>query len=313
MASVTDEELLRKQELVMYLNDSYSRVMIRCKLQPTSWNEHPQIKRYWKRCKAAALFRCFTVLFCVAPSHRGPNRPFHDNGAVYNCQYENRDIPSDLWPQLTCADDIIVDVQYPATVAVTNKTIGPVLEGDKVFAVCQITENGNPEVIHDLYWLGPDGRRANDWLLLIDNATRGDNGTYICMAENLYYDDSTGRGIMSYDVIVHYKPSIKGEDKETIDVTKGSSVSLFCSAEANPNAKITWKREGEALDAVADNGTYIINSVVQDNEGTYTCTAENYLGDDQREIKLYVMSSSGYTTVVPAVSTLTFIVVLHCE
>ncbi|XP_070542735.1 uncharacterized protein [Ptychodera flava] len=45
MASVTDEELLRKQELVMYLNDSYSRVMIRCKLQPTSWNEHPQIKR----------------------------------------------------------------------------------------------------------------------------------------------------------------------------------------------------------------------------------------------------------------------------
>ncbi|XP_070547856.1 uncharacterized protein [Ptychodera flava] len=46
MASVTDEELLRKQELVMYLNDSYSRVMIRCKLQPTSWNvQHPQIKR----------------------------------------------------------------------------------------------------------------------------------------------------------------------------------------------------------------------------------------------------------------------------
>ncbi|XP_070550571.1 uncharacterized protein [Ptychodera flava] len=48
-----------------------------------------------------------------------------DNGAVYNCRYESQNISSELWPQLTCIDDISVDVQYPATVAVTNYTIGP--------------------------------------------------------------------------------------------------------------------------------------------------------------------------------------------
>ncbi|XP_070549485.1 leucine-rich repeats and immunoglobulin-like domains protein 1 [Ptychodera flava] len=126
-----------------------------------------------------------------------------DNGAVYNCRYESQNISSHLWPQLTCIDDISVDVQY--------------------------------------------------------------------------------------------KPSIKDKDKETINVTKGSSVSLFCSADANPNAKITWKKESNDLGAIGDNGIYIISSVVEDDQGMYTCTAENYLGDDQREINLNVIFSSKQT------------------
>ncbi|XP_070550444.1 kin of IRRE-like protein 1 [Ptychodera flava] len=196
-----------------------------------------------------------------------------DNGAVYNCQYENRDIPSDLWPQLTCVDDIIVDVQYPATVAVTNKTIGPVLEGDKVFALCQITEDGNPEVLHDFYWLGPDGRRANDGLLLIDNATRRDNGTYICVAENKYYDNSTGRGNVSYDVIVHYVPLVRIEDSSYGKVIEGDVYLASCIVDANPEADIVWSDPYD--DIVNNSQTLVITNSAISDAGTYTCHANN--------------------------------------
>ncbi|XP_070550499.1 limbic system-associated membrane protein-like [Ptychodera flava] len=162
---------------------------------------------------------------------------------------------------------------HPATVAVTNKTIRPVLEGDKVFALCLITEYGNPEVLQDFYWLGPDGRRASDGLLLIDNVTRQDNGTYICVAENKYYDNSTGRGNVSYDVIVNYVPLVRIEDSSYGKVIEGDVYLASCIVDANPEADIVWSDPYD--DIVNISQTLVITNSAISDAGTYTCHANN--------------------------------------
>ncbi|XP_070549509.1 neuroplastin-like [Ptychodera flava] len=127
---------------------------------------------------------------------------------------------------------------------------------------------------------------------------RWHSGSYYCEANTTFADKSTESGISEeISVIVHYKPSITGEEQETIEVTKGSSASLICTVDAYPDAEITWRKDGESLDAGEDSDTYDIASVDEDDEGEYVCNAKNYLGEDTRTINLKIFVSKGQTDI----------------
>ncbi|XP_070549508.1 B-cell receptor CD22-like [Ptychodera flava] len=127
---------------------------------------------------------------------------------------------------------------------------------------------------------------------------RWNNGSYYCEANSKFVDKSVESAISTkIPIIVHYKPSISGQDNETMDVTIGSPASLICRADAYPDANVTWKKDGEKLNVEEDSSTYTIASVVEDDGGKYICIAENYLGKDQREIQLNVILSQGRTDI----------------
>ncbi|XP_040020519.2 cell adhesion molecule CEACAM5 [Gasterosteus aculeatus] len=93
--------------------------------------------------------------------------------------------------------------------------------------------------------------------------TRGDNGTYHCLADN--YASS------GYDLLVNYGPlSVK-----ILDSTKpGPIVSLTCSADSQPDCDFQWFFNGQQSMAVHTGPIY---TFLRNNEsqGNYTCKAKN--------------------------------------
>ncbi|XP_070550449.1 igLON family member 5-like [Ptychodera flava] len=146
--------------------------------------------------------------------------------------------------------------------------MGPFLEGDEVFAVCEITEDGNPKTLNAWYWLEPDGRNNSDGEVLnLGSVTRRDNGTYTCVAENMYYDNSIGRGIALYDVLVHYPPGVSIEDNSNGRVIVGDTFTADCVADSNPEADYKWTFPDGRL---STSSQLEIPSALKSDSGNYT-------------------------------------------
>jgi len=111
----------------------------------------------------------------------------------------------------------------------------------------------------------------------ISTVNRHDAGTYTCLATN-----SLGES-MAKDVAidVQFPPNVTASSSAARPVVEGrDSVTLACAADANPEAELAWRKEGEGR-VLGNFPTLDIGVVSRTDMGTYTCTATNPLGVSQ--------------------------------
>ncbi|XP_072560766.1 vascular cell adhesion protein 1-like isoform X2 [Paramormyrops kingsleyae] len=105
-------------------------------------------------------------------------------------------------------------------------------------------------------------------------------------------------------VAVHYKPTITPIVTE-LHVIRGKSDVLNCSAKGNPPPDIVWIFNGRRLPT--QDGIYTISET--DDEGKYTCRANNYVGIHEKTLRV-IFTDPKQTWILPVVVTLAVVAVL---
>ncbi|XP_053308683.1 carcinoembryonic antigen-related cell adhesion molecule 5-like [Spea bombifrons] len=98
---------------------------------------------------------------------------------------------------------------------------------------------------------------------------RTDTGGYYCEAGNPISKDSSD----TYTVTVNYGPESLSITGPT-DITEGGSLRLECSADSVPQPLYSWIHNGTIIQNQISN-KLSINKVTLENQGNYTCVANN--------------------------------------
>ncbi|XP_076334951.1 cell adhesion molecule Dscam1-like isoform X12 [Tachypleus tridentatus] len=141
-------------------------------------------------------------------------------------------------------------------------------------------------------------------LLLIRNITPMDIGNYTCLATN-----RIGTDTYTAKLLTSAPPFWKEQPKDT-EAVLGQSASLQCGVGGYPRPKITWKKaygsqskdfliiHNEYKKTILENGTLVIDSLKEADEGVYTCEAANGVGDSiQTTVRLSVHAPPTVTSV----------------
>ncbi|XP_070550500.1 cell adhesion molecule CEACAM6-like [Ptychodera flava] len=127
-----------------------------------------------------------------------------DNGARYNCRYENQTVPSHSWPNPSCREDITMNVQYGPDVKIngTNKDEITVLEGKRVSLECVIDANPQAESHEWIISTKDETVVSSNLTYYIQRVGCKDVGIYECIASNRFHDGtiSTGNASLSLSV-----------------------------------------------------------------------------------------------------------------
>lgn len=124
--------------------------------------------------------------------------------------------------------------------------------------------------------LSPDRYTMENGEMIIPNVVRADTGAYLC-----YYQGIENLKLRHF-VEVQYAPTVHSITPMEQKITKGSSVTLECTAEGNPMPKIRWSKESGRLPSGADSEeglSITLEGVDRHVEGRYTCTADNGVGE----------------------------------
>ncbi|XP_070550559.1 fibroblast growth factor receptor 2-like [Ptychodera flava] len=199
----------------------------------------------------------------------------YDQGAILNCGIIHQTLAQPEETGLTCEQPITMDIQFPPIVNITNETEGTVVEGEDYFAKGEVQERGNPDIVDKWYWVFPDETKHNNGTLYLKDVTREANGTYTCVAENTYYDGSTGYGNATVDLNVHYEPLAVIKDDSNGTVIEGQTYKAYCGADANPAVELYWTDPKDDRIAIGD--ILEIIDTKREDVGNYTCHATNVL------------------------------------
>ena len=88
-------------------------------------------------------------------------------------------------------------------------------------------------------------------------------------------------------------PSITYFPQSRYTVNETNNVTMICRANGVPTPKIIWKKLGNSKE-LAYGEQFLIVDTSGSDDGTYTCTATNDLGQDSREITLNVQSKYAF-------------------
>ncbi|OPJ77524.1 hemicentin-1 isoform B [Patagioenas fasciata monilis] len=126
-------------------------------------------------------------------------------------------------------------------------------------------------------------------------AQPGDAGRYTCIAANAAGSSSAGM-----ELTVHIPPKI-GSTEAQYTATEGSRAVLSCVAEGIPTPTITWKKDNMLLTEIAGkyqavpDGDLILDNVVPEDSGSYTCVAHSAAGEDTHAVTLIVHVLPAFT------------------
>nr|CAD7424829.1 unnamed protein product [Timema monikensis] len=90
-------------------------------------------------------------------------------------------------------------------------------------------------------------------------------------------------------------PSFKKHPLEgEIYAAEGGNITILCNPEAAPKPKFLWKKDGNVIGSggrrrILENGNLIISPVSRDDEGVYSCNAQNMHGFDESHGRLVVL------------------------
>ncbi|CAD5233395.1 unnamed protein product [Bursaphelenchus xylophilus] len=167
-----------------------------------------------------------------------------------------------------------------------------VSRGSSVFLDCRvITANPAPTI----KWF-KDGRPVwpnqniviEGGRLSIQHSLDSDAGVFTCKAENMAGEDSK-----SVTVTIGHSPSIV-PSPEQLSVNIEQSVTLQCRVVGTPKPMITWLKDQKAIDVtsprftVLPDDSLVIHNVQVEDQGYYTCKADNEFGQQQRNTLVVV-------------------------
>ncbi|XP_043210989.1 nephrin-like [Amphibalanus amphitrite] len=209
-----------------------------------------------------------------------------DDGTVYQCRSETRDVAGDVRDQVT------LNVHYPPTFPKRIYT-EDIEEGES--RRINITARGNPgDISYHWYRVSTiDGTRVmgHGPVLNVVRVAREDAGLYYLEAIN-----SEGNSSVSVSINVQYKPELIAVSESAV-VSPGVDGVLSCSASANPSPPdlITWHREGfdfssPRVNIHSRNGTSYLTlyNVTKEDSGRFECRAANELGQTEARTALLV-------------------------
>ncbi|XP_014802303.1 PREDICTED: hemicentin-1 [Calidris pugnax] len=122
-----------------------------------------------------------------------------------------------------------------------------------------------------------------------------DAGRYTCIAAN-----PAGSGSSGVELTVHVPPKIHSTEAQ-YTVTEDSQAVLSCVAEGIPTPTINWKKDNTLLTErvgkyrAVPEGDLILDNVVPEDSGSYTCIANNAAGEDTHTVTLVVHVLPAFT------------------
>ncbi|XP_021933563.1 neogenin isoform X2 [Zootermopsis nevadensis] len=122
--------------------------------------------------------------------------------------------------------------------------------------------------------------------LELDEVRASDQGSYQCNATSLDQHRLTVAATLSIDLNLagaSIVPPVFVATPRSSVVTEGSTVTLDCAANGQPRPWLTWLKDGIAIDMAelgsrfskVGTGSLQISDVVEQDQGTYQCRAEN--------------------------------------
>ncbi|XP_056158189.1 basement membrane-specific heparan sulfate proteoglycan core protein [Lampris incognitus] len=159
-------------------------------------------------------------------------------------------------------------------------------------------------------------------VITIANARTGNQGTYRCVASNLF---GITQSIVS--LIVRESPVATVTPTGPVRVRVGEPINLECQASGEPRPSVTWHRVDSTRKTMLSSPVPMeSNAVMQvlvarsEDSGTYVCTARNNEGTSETRVEVIVEGSSRVPTMpLASVPELLMIVVegqtatLHCD
>lgn len=123
--------------------------------------------------------------------------------------------------------------------------------------------------------------------LLIDAASEGDSGTYVCNADNGIGSPNSATAL--YDVQVFEPPQVRVELQQQ-DVAWGDTVRFSCQVRGKPTPTVVWLHNAQPLNPsprhrLSSQVLRVLNVGPQD-DGVYQCMAENGVGSSQAATRL---------------------------
>ncbi|KAL6061908.1 hypothetical protein STEG23_031527, partial [Scotinomys teguina] len=183
---------------------------------------------------------------------------------------------------------IVITDPPPQLVPGPNVTVSP---GETAILSCQVLGDAS----YNLTWVrdwralpATSGRviQLHDLSLEVSSIIPSDGGQYQCVASN-----SNGVTRASTWLLVREAPQVSINARSQ-RFSQGVEVRVSCSASGYPTPHISWSREGLNLPEdsrihVDAQGTLIIQGVVPEDAGNYSCQAANEVGTDEETVTLY--------------------------
>uniref|UniRef100_A0A8C0SF88 Ig-like domain-containing protein n=1 Tax=Canis lupus familiaris TaxID=9615 RepID=A0A8C0SF88_CANLF len=133
----------------------------------------------------------------------------------------------------------------------------------------------------------------DDDVFFITNVKIEDMGLYSCTAQN-----SAGTVSANATLTVFETPSLVVPLEDRV-VSMGETVALQCKATGNPTPRITWLKGGRPLSLTErhhftpGNQLLIVQNVVVEDAGQYTCEISNTLGTERAHSQLSILPAPG--------------------
>ncbi|XP_054897428.1 B-cell receptor CD22-like [Poeciliopsis prolifica] len=184
-------------------------------------------------------------------------------------------------------------VYMPDLPLVSLSSSGHIVEGNPMTLTC--SSDANPAATYTWYKKDTSGPLSKDSQLVFTSIQSSDSGKYYCKAENVLRSRTSEVVFIdvkyppSFPVVSHSFPG---------GVVEGNSVTLTCSADANPGATYMWYKEHEA-NPLSKGPELVFKSVHPSDSGKYFCTAENVL---ERTTSDGILIDVEYTPKLPSVS-----------
>uniref|UniRef100_A0A3P9JPZ8 Ig-like domain-containing protein n=1 Tax=Oryzias latipes TaxID=8090 RepID=A0A3P9JPZ8_ORYLA len=167
------------------------------------------------------------------------------------------------------SDYVFINVEYPPeTSSVSVSPSAEVLEGSSVTLTC--SSDANPAANYT--WFKDNRTLLSEDKVHFSSIRSEHSGNYSCKSENKHGQSSSTPLFLD----VQYPPripSVSVSDK----ISKGSSVTLTCSSDANPAANFSWYKKDEDSPK-ASGPNWNISDFRAEHSGFYYCEAENRRG-----------------------------------
>ncbi|XP_048349884.1 brother of CDO isoform X3 [Sphaerodactylus townsendi] len=145
------------------------------------------------------------------------------------------------------------------------------------------------EVSRDNYLIMPSGN------LQIVNASQEDEGTYKCAAYNPVTEEvktsESSERLRVRRSTAEAARIIYPPETQTIIVTKGQTLILECVASGIPPPRVTWAKDGSSVSGYNKTrfllSNLLIDLISEEDSGTYSCMADNGVGEGRAAFILY--------------------------